>query len=147
MTLYQLEQTGARDFARRDYIERTPLQELSTQLAAHFSRVDDKLTAQGLDRILGGEDICRAYRWTGTMYAHLAERQVLSDTTRLQDIRYRWIAVYPVTGSNEGHYVHVDLIHQRDLEEWRTPVWQIKTFAGSAAAIAIAGELCRLLGV
>jgi hypothetical protein len=33
---------------------------------------------------------------------------------RWQDIGYRWVAVFPVTGVSEGVYVHVDLIGDRE---------------------------------
>lgn len=56
------------------------------------------------------------YRWT---YADPATRgneprpSPVRPAAVWQDIGYRWIAVYPVTGGSEGVYVHVDVIGAR----------------------------------
>lgn len=64
----------------------------------------------------------------------------------------RWIAVYPVTGGSEGHYVHVDVI--RDIQDTalgsvRTTeiIFTAKTFRGLEHAQKIATAIQKLLGV
>jgi len=65
---------------------------------------------------------------------------------------YRWISVYAVTGGSEGHYIHVDLIYQRD--EQGTPLERnqheaivlVKVFGGWEAAAELAGRIGRWLG-
>ena len=57
---------------------------------------------------------------------------------------YRWIAVFPVTGGSEGHYVHVERIQHdgsRDL------VFLAKTFLGMEHAWRIARRLGDLLQI
>lgn len=67
--------------------------------------------------------------------------------------RYRWLAVYAVTGSNEGHYVHVDRLYSaekpnRYAQEYaREPLIMIKTFGGYEEACAIAAYVGRRLDV
>jgi hypothetical protein len=55
------------------------------------------------------------------------------------------IAVYPVTGSSEGHYIHVDVIDYGDGH--RTLVLLGKTFAGWDAAWYFARNLAEVLDV
>lgn len=69
----------------------------------------------------------------------------LTDETTVGELRYRWIAVYPVTGGNEGHYIHVDLIWQREYTEGRVPLFLGKTFQGMDHAIQMANTLTREL--
>lgn len=69
----------------------------------------------------------------------------LTGTTPLEDIRYRWISIYPVTGGSEGHYVHVDLIWQREYKEGRVSLFLGKTFNGMDCAVAVAGKLALAL--
>lgn len=65
--------------------------------------------------------------------------------------RFRWVAVYPVTGGSEGHYLHVELIYQRDAagKELRTNqhvrIALIKIFGGWDAAAELAGIIGRWL--
>lgn len=85
---------------------------------------------------------------------------------------YRWIACYPVTGGNEGHYVHIEFASPveeltaylpecpNDFGEavrlvklaGREPVWKItrlalgKTFRGMDHAAAMANRCAKLLG-
>ena len=54
---------------------------------------------------------------------------------------YRWIAVFPVTGSNEGHYVHVELITGKE----RNLIFLAKTFRGKDHAWEIAKKIGSLL--
>ncbi len=56
----------------------------------------------------------------------------------------RWIAVFPVTGGSEGHYVHVDAIDQAGQ---RNGLYLIKTFRGLAHAWQIAQRLGDLLHI
>lgn len=148
MSLHSLDTADAPDFRRRDYVEATPLQTLHAEIRDHFRRLDATREEQKVDPILGGEDFSCCFKWYDEIQdAHSTDRQKIMLTTKLGDIRYRWIAVYPVTGSSEGHYIHVDLIHQTDREEFRTPLFLVKTFMGHAAAVAVAAELSRLLGV
>ncbi len=56
----------------------------------------------------------------------------------------RWIAVYPVTGNSEGHYVHVDSIAP---DGTRRLLYLAKTFRGMAHAWRIAQRLGELLDV
>lgn len=55
---------------------------------------------------------------------------------------YKWIAVYPVTGGSEGHYVHVDIINN---DGGREMVFLAKTFQGMGHAQKIANTLQELL--
>ena len=71
----------------------------------------------------------------------------IAHTTLIQDLRYRWMAVYPVTGGNEGHYVHVDLIWEKDYQTGRVPLFLYKTFAGLEQVIKVAGILATELDV
>jgi len=111
------------------------------------------LEEMGKARGWGDEGLSSTYPWDcadGPKHAkEIADRgfPTLTDATTLDEIRYRWICVFPVTGGSEGHYIHVDLIWQNDYREGRVPLFMIKTFGGHAEAIQIAGELCRLLGV
>lgn len=71
----------------------------------------------------------------------------LLHSTKLEDVRHRWICVFPVTGGSEGHYVHVDLMWQKDYEEGSVPLFLYKTFAGLEQAITVAAILARELDV
>ncbi len=56
----------------------------------------------------------------------------------------RWIAVFPVTGNSEGHYVHVEAIAP---DGRRRLLYLAKTFQGMAHAWRIAQRLGELLSV
>lgn len=62
--------------------------------------------------------------------------------------RYRWIAVFAVTGGSEGYYVHIDAIvsHDGGRREERTPLGLAKTFSGMEHALKIASAATLLLG-
>lgn len=55
---------------------------------------------------------------------------------------YRRIAVYPVTGANEGHYIHVSII---DKGNQHTTIGLAKTFEGWDHACRISAAAARLL--
>jgi hypothetical protein len=55
----------------------------------------------------------------------------------------RWIAVFPVTGSSEGHYVHVELIRDQGK---RSLFMLGKTFQGMEHAKAMCSKIIDLLG-
>ncbi len=143
-TLAELEASGANEHARSIRVHELTLRELWDELREIVDAVPDH----------GHEGVSRTYKWDGesTPAANIAAQKArgfpaLDDATRLTDIRYRWISVFPVTGGNEGHYIHVDLIWQREYQEGRVPLFLLKTFGGHAEAIALAGLLCRVLGV
>ena len=59
--------------------------------------------------------------------------------------RWSWLAVYAVTGTSVGHYVHIDLIGcpgDNQVEHMAT----VKTFSGWEKASLIAQAAGRLLG-
>lgn len=62
---------------------------------------------------------------------------------------YRWIACFAVTGTNEGHYVHVE-IFQSGVDEHHKHTGELvfltKTFGGFERAQAIASACARHLG-
>lgn len=132
MTLQTLIATAARDFVRRDYVEQTPLGTLRQEITTHLETWDADHT-QGFEGISSMYEMLR-----GTLTA----RTCLADVPHL-----RWICVFAATGSNEGHYIHVDLITQHNGSEGRIPLFLTKTFQGQEAAIQIAAELSRILGV
>lgn len=142
MTLQHLIDTRAGSWKRRQYAEQTPLGELRRELSAYLTATDKARYDTDPDTAWGFEGLTAAYAWTRNRGPDL----FLGDDSKIGDHRYRWIAIYPVEGSSEGHYIHVDLIHG-EANERRTTLFLTKTFAGQDAAINLAGELCRLLGV
>jgi hypothetical protein len=62
------------------------------------------------------------------------------------ELDHQWpdgrLVVFAATGSNEGHYVHVGVIAGTEY----MPCLLGKTFAGWAAAHALAGRLAQILG-
>lgn len=142
-SLATLEKEDANEHARSIRVHEITLRDLRDELAEILDALTDT-NHEGLgtcytwDRELDGrrEETIKARGFT-----------TLTDQTKLTDIRYRWISVFPVTGGNEGHYIHVDLIWQREYREGRVPLFLLKTFGGHAEAIKLAGILCRVLGV
>lgn len=57
---------------------------------------------------------------------------------------WRWIAVFPVTGGSEGHYIHIETIG-RDDARTSTMIALCKTFRGWDHACRIAAAAGRLL--
>jgi hypothetical protein len=66
---------------------------------------------------------------------------------------YTWVAVFPVEGSNEGHYVHVDLIGGSPRPATPGPytryrhLFLAKTFGGAESAQQIAKTLQDMLDI
>ena len=56
--------------------------------------------------------------------------------------RYRFLACYPVTGGNEGHYIHVDVLKDGK----NIPIFLGKTFQGMDFAAVVAAACARHLG-
>jgi hypothetical protein len=56
--------------------------------------------------------------------------------------RHIWVACYVVTSSNEGHYVHIDLLLEGNE---RITLCTIKTFMGEDHAWTIARQAAKLL--
>lgn len=64
--------------------------------------------------------------------------------------KHRWIAIYAVTGGNEGHYIHVDRVYQKTeyAREWtHEGLFLIKTFGGYEVACRIAAYIGRRMDV
>lgn len=62
--------------------------------------------------------------------------------------RYTWFACYAVTGGSEGHYIHVDIATQYDVDN-SCKVFHLitgKTFLGMEHALKIAARCSQLLG-
>jgi hypothetical protein len=59
---------------------------------------------------------------------------------------YHWIAVYPVTGNSEGHYLHIDLIGTAKHEELVRHIAMVKTFSGWDKACEVCAAAGKLLG-
>lgn len=141
--LLDLELTHANEHARAIRVHEITLRELYTELR----KITDAIPGHN------HEGLSACYHWDGhTSHANVSSQEArgfgpLTDRTKLTDIRYRWICVFPVTGGNEGHYIHVDLIWQHEAREGRVPLFLLKTFGGHAEAIQLAGLLCRVLGV
>lgn len=155
MTLAHMIDTQASDWKRLQYASETPLGELRVELDAQLRAYDTAWLANHTPWSISGlgfEGWSGVYRWTQAYTrGQDADSPRLTDATKLEDVGYRWIAVYPVTGSSGVHYVHVDLIQQstgpHKNGERRIPVFLTKTFAGHEAAVQIAAYTCRLLGV
>jgi len=73
-------------------------------------------------------------------YCHLA-CGVDADAEWPEDVH--WVAVYPVTGGSEGHYVHVDLVNN---DGHRTMIMLGKTFQGMDHAMALCAKLIAAFG-
>jgi hypothetical protein len=56
--------------------------------------------------------------------------------------RWSWLAVYAVTGTSEGHYVHITLQSDNGAQH----IAMLKTFSGWEKACLIAQTAGRLLG-
>lgn len=74
--------------------------------------------------------------------AYLDEQKLMMEKPLNSD-GFNWISCYAVTGGNEGHYVHIDLIHRKDK---RKIIASLKTFNGMAKAYQVARRCAELLG-
>jgi hypothetical protein len=144
-SLRQLDLDNAGDWARAERRDSLTL----TALGAELKQCMDALEH-------GNDELCLDYfsvswKYDASQPAWALEKRekipVLTGATKLGDLRYRWIAVYPVTGASEGHYVHVDLLWEDGWTQGRIPLFLAKTFGGMQAAVQIAGMLARVLGV
>ena len=66
-----------------------------------------------------------------------------ADGKRLWPKTWQWIAVYPVTGTSEGHYVHISLMKRNGNV---THIAMLKTFSGWQRASMMAEAAGKLLG-
>jgi hypothetical protein len=139
-SLQQLDTEHASDWARANRRDSLTLGELYYELRGIIDAIPDH----------AHEGLSRMYTYDHATPARVRGDRpipILTDTTKLGELRYRWIQVYPVTGSSEGHYIHVDLFWQKDYHEGRVPLFLLKTFGGHAEAVMLAGLLARVLGV
>ena len=70
-------------------------------------------------------------------------------TTKTEDLRFRWIVCFAVTGTSEGHYIHIDLYLDGYGEDGGAPNFHValgKTFQGFDHAWKIAKRCAELLG-
>lgn len=107
----------------------------------------DRLTLDEIYRTLRPEIEARD---DGHEYWSISTPLQYDATRRSQPIgKHRWIAVYAVTGGNEGHYVHVDRIYlgkEYDTQWTHEQLFLLKTFGGFATAARLAGYLGARLG-
>lgn len=112
-----------------------------------FRRIDtERMSAKQALRMLGdqlekeglGEEGLSDCDWDAE------RRQVLSDP--FPD--GAWVACYVVTGGNEGHYVHIDVLKRGSAlrEPERHMVAMVKTFLGRKRAYEVALRCAELLG-
>jgi hypothetical protein len=61
--------------------------------------------------------------------------------------KWRWVSVFPVTGANEGHYIHIELhLGYKDMTTGQTiPLGTLKTFSGWDKAWEVAKRIAFLL--
>ena len=60
--------------------------------------------------------------------------------------KWRWVSVFPVTGTNEGHYIHIDLHLGYGQEKGKTlNLGILKTFNGWDRAWEVAKRIAFLL--
>lgn len=137
-SLHALLRANAPEHERRDHADQTSLLILWREIDAHF-----KAHPKAGD--WGYEGWTRTYAWTQVAGSRF--HVTLTDAMKLGDIRYRWIAVFYVTGGSEGHYVHAELVLDHGADRQLIPFLLTKTFAGDDAAREMAGELSRILGV
>lgn len=147
-SLGTLEKEEGTDWARASRRDAITLLDLYRELKGILDPLQTVTVANG-DYLYGIDYFSRMYQYDEHTHRRTLEERgipVLTDTTKLDEVRYHWIAVFPVTGGSEGHYVHVDLLWQRDHREGRIPLFLLKTFGGHAEAVSLAGLLARVLG-
>lgn len=154
-TLLELDQSKAQDWDRSGLVHGLMLGELYRQLQEVLDREDQELRELQQAKGEHPDGFCLDYfSRSYTMDETIPEFAIkdrpfgrLGHATKLGDLRYRWIAVFAVTGGSEGHYVHVDLLWQKEWQEGRVSLFLAKTFGGHETAVRIAGVLARVLGV
>lgn len=101
-----------------------PIADIATELRAALDAKDPEIL-RGFD-YFGPLNHARAFEWPAEV---------------------KWISCYAVTGGNEGHYVHVDLVLEpKGAKAFEHKgVFLGKTFAGIDAALRLAAELTKLL--
>lgn len=87
---------------------------------------------------------------SGLDYFSVASEIQYDNPRRHQVIgKTRWFACYAVTGTSEGHYIHIDRIYQAEPydRKWtHEPIFLAKTFGGYSGACALAAYLGARLG-
>lgn len=117
-----------------------------------YKALNEKLELlQGTDE-LHHEGLSRMYHYPGPDTRVRAANSIgfvqLGDNVKLEDLCYRWLAVYPVEGASEGHYIHVDLIWDEQYGGRHVAsLFLLKTFAGKDAAITLASTIARELPI
>jgi hypothetical protein len=90
--------------------------------------LDNILKAEGM----GEEGIACSARW--------------NQGEDLPITKWRWVSVFPVTGANEGHYIHIDLHLGYGKEKGKSlNVGILKTFSGWDKAWEVAKRIAFLL--
>lgn len=97
--------------------------------------------------ILSREDatILKVFRRLSRVLRHECEHvQVFADDGPWYETRqgFARLAVYAVTGTSEGHYVHIDLVGEKQKE-----LGHIKVLGGLDAALRIVARVSVLLDV
>jgi hypothetical protein len=103
------------------------------------------------------QDCCETHEGCGGEYRWFLDEYFSRDEDQdsLVPHDYRWIACYPVTGSNEGHYIHVAFVVPPDGDvrvrpgELNVRMVRLatgKTFRGMAHAAEIARRCAVFLG-
>ena len=97
-----------------------------------------------LARMLRHLGLCEEYFSTASAldFEHAGRLDLTWDALVHGELRARWVACYAVTGTSEGHYVHVDGI----AEDGRHALFLGKTFEGMQSACCAASVLAMLLG-
>jgi len=97
-----------------------------------------------LRRMLDHLGLCEEYFSTASAldYEHVGRLDATWDELVHGTLHARWIACYAVTGTSEGHYVHVEVL----AEGGRHALFLGKTFQGQQSACCAASLLAMLLG-
>jgi hypothetical protein len=109
---------------------------------------DGTITLRRLHRTLGlmlrHLGLCEEYFSTASAldFEHAGRLGATWDALIHGELKARWIACYAVTGTSEGHSVHVDAI----ATDGRHALFLGKTFEGMQSACCAASVLTMLLG-
>lgn len=141
--------TGAAVFARYAIVPSDPEEGKRSRPCPRMLKCvwDGKVTMRQLyrrlQRILDRAKLCEEY-----FSLHADERGTpVQSTTTWGEVYglaggFRWLACFAVTGANEGHYVHVELLR----DDKRLLLFLGKTFRGMESACQAASLLATLLG-